>query len=49
MQTGGSLLRLKAIVAGEEPEVIGAYYNGILSIEGATAVLWISSLPRQRE
>jgi hypothetical protein len=23
MQTGGSLLRLKAIVAGEEPEVIG--------------------------
>ncbi len=43
------MLRLKAIVAGEEPEVIGAYYNGILSIEGATAVLWISSLPRQRE
>jgi len=43
------LLRLKAIVAGEKQEVLGAYYNGILGIEGATAVLCISSLPRQRE
>jgi hypothetical protein len=49
MQTGGSLLRLKAIVAGEKQEALSAHYNGILSIEGATAVLWINSLPCQRE
>jgi HEAT repeat protein len=36
------LLRLKAISGDEEPEVLGACYSGILSLEGKTAVPWIS-------
>lgn len=36
------LLRLKALVSADEPEVLGACYSGILSIEGAAAIPWIS-------
>jgi HEAT repeat protein len=36
------LLRLRAILASDEPEVLGACYTGILSIEGTTAIPWIS-------
>lgn len=36
------LLRLRAILAADEPEVLGACYRGILRIEGATALPWIS-------
>jgi hypothetical protein len=40
------LLRLRAILGSglnsEEPEVLGACYSGILRIEGATAIPWIS-------
>jgi hypothetical protein len=37
------LLRLRAVLAGDEPEVLGACYNGILRIEGTGAIPWISS------
>jgi len=36
------LLRLKAILAADEPEVLGACYSGVLSIEGSAAITWIS-------
>jgi len=36
------LLRLKAILAADEPEVLGACYSGILHIEGAAAIPWVS-------
>ena len=36
------LLRLRALLAADEPEVLGACYNGVLSIEGTTAIPWIS-------
>jgi hypothetical protein len=36
------LLRLRATLAGDEPEVLGACYNGILRIEGTAAIPWIS-------
>jgi hypothetical protein len=36
------LLRLRAILAGDEPEVLGACYNGILGIDGTAAIPWIS-------
>lgn len=36
------LLRLKAVLAGDDPEVLGACYGGILGIEGAAAIPWIS-------
>jgi len=36
------LLRLRAILAGDEPEVLGACYNGILGIDGTPAIPWIS-------
>jgi HEAT repeat protein len=36
------LLRLRATLAGDEPEVLGACYNGILRIEGTTAIPWVS-------
>jgi HEAT repeat protein len=35
------LLRLKAIVGSDEPEVLGACYGGILRIEGVSAIPWI--------
>jgi hypothetical protein len=36
------LLRLKAILGADEPEVLGACYGGILRIEGVLAISWIS-------
>jgi HEAT repeat protein len=36
------LLRLKAIVGKDEPEVLGACYSGILQLEGANAIPWVS-------
>jgi hypothetical protein len=36
------LLRLRAALGGDEPEVLGACYNGILRIEGTAAIAWIS-------
>ena len=36
------LLRLRAVLGGDEPEVLGACYNGILSIEGTAAIGWVS-------
>jgi hypothetical protein len=35
------LLRLRAIVGTDEPEVLGACYGGILRIEGVGAIPWI--------
>jgi HEAT repeat protein len=36
------LLRLKAILGADEPEILGACYSGILEIEGAAAIPWVS-------
>jgi HEAT repeat protein len=36
------LLRLRAVLAGEEPEVLGACYSGILALEGTGAIPWLS-------
>ena len=36
------LLRARAVVGADEPEVLGACYAGVLSIEGAGAIPWIS-------
>jgi HEAT repeat protein len=36
------LLRLRAVLGADEPEVLGACYSGILRIEGTTAIPWIS-------
>jgi hypothetical protein len=33
---------LRAILAADEPEILGACYSGILSIEGTAAIPWIS-------
>jgi HEAT repeat protein len=35
------LLRLRAVLGGDEPEVLGACYSGILRIEGTSAIRWI--------
>jgi HEAT repeat protein len=35
------LLRLRAVLGADEPEVLGACYGGILRIEGVGAVSWI--------
>jgi hypothetical protein len=37
---------MKAILAADEPEVLGACYSGILSIEGTAAIAWISQFLR---
>jgi HEAT repeat protein len=36
------LLRLRAVLGTEEPEVLGACYSGILRIEGVRAIPWIT-------
>jgi hypothetical protein len=36
------LLRLRAGLGKDEPEVLGACYNGILRIEGSRAILWVA-------
>jgi HEAT repeat protein len=35
------LLRLRAVVGSDEPEVLGACYGGILRIEGVSAIPWV--------
>ncbi len=36
------LLRLRAVLANDDPEVLGACYSGILAIEGTAAITWLS-------
>jgi HEAT repeat protein len=36
------LLRLKVLLASDEPEVLGACYSGILRIEDVSAIAWVS-------
>jgi hypothetical protein len=36
------LLRLRAVLGGDEPEVLGACYSGVLQIEGVSAISWVS-------
>jgi HEAT repeat protein len=36
------VLRLKAILGADEPEVLGACYAGVLHLEGAAAIPWVS-------
>ena len=36
------LLRLRATLANDEPEVLGACYSGILRLEGISAIPWVS-------
>jgi len=36
------LLRLRAVLGADEPEVLGACYSGILRIEGPSAIPWVS-------
>jgi len=36
------LLRLKATVGGDDPEVLGACYNGIIHLDGRAAIPWVS-------
>ncbi len=35
------LLRLRAVIGGDEPEVLGACYSGILRLEGVSAIPWV--------
>ncbi len=39
--TAGLLLRLRAILGSDEPEVLGACYSGIVRLEGVKAVSWL--------
>jgi HEAT repeat protein len=36
------LLRLRAVLGADEPEILGACYGGILRIEGMRAIPWVS-------
>jgi HEAT repeat protein len=36
------LLRLRAVLGKDEPEVLGACYGGILHIEGVSAIPWVA-------
>jgi HEAT repeat protein len=36
------LLRLRAVLGSDEPEVLGACYGGVLRIEGVHAIPWVS-------
>lgn len=35
------LLRLRAVLGNDEPEVLGACYSGVLRIEGVSAIAWV--------
>ncbi len=37
------LLRLRSVLGGDEPEVLGACYSAILHIDGTAAIPWLSS------
>jgi len=36
------LLRARAVLANDEPEVLGACYSGVLNIDGISAIPWVS-------
>jgi hypothetical protein len=36
------LLRLRAELASDEPELLGACYSGVLGLEGASAIPWVA-------
>ncbi len=36
------LLRARGVLANDEPEVLGACYSGVLSIDGISAIPWVS-------
>jgi len=36
------VLRVKAVLAADEPEILGACYGAILSVEGLRAISWVS-------
>jgi HEAT repeat protein len=40
--TASLLLRLRAALGNDEPEVLGACYSGILRLEGISAIAWVS-------
>lgn len=40
--SAASLLRLRAVLAKDEPEVLGACYSGILRMEGVSGIPWVS-------
>src|SRR5258708_14864295 len=40
--TAALLLRLRAILGSDEPQVLGACYSGIIRLEGIKAIPWIS-------
>jgi hypothetical protein len=43
------LLRLRAVLGHDEPEVLGACYSGILRLDGAPAIPWISHFLDSRD
>jgi len=43
------LLRLRAVLGSDEPEVLGACYGGILRIEGKSAIPWIARFLAARD
>ena len=36
------MLRLRADLASDEPELLGACYSGVLSLESASAIRWVA-------
>ncbi len=40
--SAGLLLRLRAVLGSDDPEVLGACYSGVLRIEGVSAMVWVS-------
>jgi hypothetical protein len=44
------LLRLRAELGSDEPELLGACYSGVLGLEGASAIPWVASfLPPEED
>jgi HEAT repeat protein len=43
------LLRLRAVLGADEPEILGACYGGILRIEGVRAIPWVSRFLRSAD
>jgi len=43
------LLRLRATLGNDEPEVLGACYSGVLHIEGASAIPWVAHFLSQED
>jgi hypothetical protein len=40
--SAGLLLRLRAELASDEPELLGACYSGVLALEGSSAIPWVA-------